>query len=461
VTALVVIGNAIRRTWRARGPERAQLLLLLLTGATAAVLAFSPWGQLFSISLFFVPLAIAVGVLRYGLLGIEVVVRRALLYGSLTGVVVLVYAGVVAALSRATPTGPAPGVVAAALVAVGLLPVRERLQVLVDVIVYGERRDPVAAVTRFGTDLPDRDPLPAVVAAVARSVGSAYVAVADPDGKVRASSSAVVPDFCLQVPLHQGGVRVGTLLVAPRRGAAGLDAADRRLLDALTAQVTAVVRAVDLGDDLAAARAHTLAAALAERRRIRHDLHDGLGPSLTGIGLGLEAVETALSRDPDRAGAVVRRMRTEVNGAVEEVRRILDGLRPPALDEAGLVTALRHRAADLTERSGGRLTVAIEAPESLPKLDPETEVAAYRIAEEALTNTIRHSAARTVVVRLRALDGGITVEVADDGQGLPSPPRPGVGLDSMQRRAESLGGSLAVSSGTGVRVVAHLPLAVS
>jgi signal transduction histidine kinase len=296
---------------------------------------------------------------------------------------------------------------------------------------------------------------------VARSLGSAYVAVADLDGNVRACSAAVAPELVLHVPLRQGGVRVGMLLVAPRRGEHGLDAADRRLLEALTAQVTAVVRAVDLGEDLAAARAHTVAAALSERRRIRHDLHDGLGPSLTGIGLGLEAVETAVGSDPDRARAVVRRMRTEVGDAVEEVRRILDGLRPPALDEAGLIHALRDRAADLTERSGGRLRVAIEAPDSLPVLDPETEVAAYRIAEEALTNTVRHSAARRVVVRLGALDGAITVEVTDDGQGLPSPTRTGVGFDSMQRRAESLGGSFAVTSDAGVRVVAHLPLAVS
>jgi signal transduction histidine kinase len=461
VTAVVVIGHAIVRTARARGPERAQLLLLLLTGAAAALAAFfSPWPELFSISLFFVPIAIAVGVLRYGLFGIELVVRRTLLYGSLTLLVALLYAAVVALASVATPTGPAPAVIGAAIVAVGLLPVRQRLQVLVDIVVYGERRDPLVAVTRFGTDLPDKDPLPAVVAAVARALGSPYVAVVATDGDVRAASAMVAPEGVLRLPLRQGDVELGTLAVAPRRGEHGLDPTDRRLLEAMTAQVTAVVRAVDLSEELAAAREHTVAAALSERRRLRHDLHDGLGPSLTGIGLGLEAVQAAIPQDPERAGSVVRRVRAEVTRAVDEIRRILDGLRPSALDEVGLVAALRERANDLTERSGGRLTVEIQAPSPMPTLDPETEVAAYRISEEALTNSVRHSNASTVVVRLRVIDDGISVEVSDDGRGFSPALRRGVGLDSMQQRAESLGGSLAVTADAGVRVLAHLPLAV-
>jgi signal transduction histidine kinase len=146
---------------------------------------------------------------------------------------------------------------------------------------------------------------------------------------------------------------------------------------------------------------------------------------------------------------------------VEDVRRILDGLRPPALDEVGLVTALHDRAALLTDRCAGSLTVRVEAPDLLPSLDPETEMAAFRIAEEALTNTVRHSGAGTVVVRLVLDSGRLAVEVSDDGRGLPSVPRQGVGLESMHRRAESLGGSLAITSNDGVRVVALLPVAAT
>jgi signal transduction histidine kinase len=144
--------------------------------------------------------------------------------------------------------------------------------------------------------------------------------------------------------------------------------------------------------------------------------------------------------------------------AVESVRRILDGLRPPALDQVGLVGALQDRAAALTDRTAGRLTVRVEAPEPLPSLDPETEMAAYRIAEEALTNAVRHSGATGVVVRLLVEDGRFVVDVTDDGCGLPAVPRQGVGLESMQRRVEALGGSISMTSKPGLRVVAQLPV---
>jgi signal transduction histidine kinase len=459
-TSFVVLGNAIVRTWRARGPERAQLLLLVLTGAVTLACAFSPWNELFSVSLILVPIAVAIGVLRYNLLGIEVVVRRTLLYGLLTAIVAAVYAGVVALVSLATPNDFAPAVLAAAVVAVGLLPVRQRLQTLVDIVVYGERRDPVAAVTRLGAELPDDDPLPAVVKAVGRSLRSPYVAITAVNGQTRAATAEAEPDDSLHVPLRRGAHDLGSLIVAPAAGGR-FDASDRLLLEALCVQVAAVVLAVDLSDDLEAARARTVAAALAERRRLRHDLHDGLGPSLTGIGLGLEAVDAAVADDPARARVVVRRLRAEVVTAVEDVRRILDGLRPPALDEVGLVTALQDRAALLSDRCAGSLTVRVEAPDPLPALDPETEMAAFRIAEEALTNIVRHSGAACAVVRLVVDDGRLTVEVTDDGRGLPSLPRQGVGLESMQRRAESLGGTLDVTSDAGVRVLALLPVGVA
>jgi signal transduction histidine kinase len=461
-TSVAVLGNAVLRTARAHGPERAQLLLLVLTGTVTVGAALSPWNELFSISLFLVPIAVAVGVLRYNLLGIEVVVRRTLLYGTLTLLVAGVYAAVVALVSLAIPTGPTPAVVAAALVAVGLLPVRQRLQWVVDFIVYGGRRDPVAAVTMLGAELPDDDALPTVVGAVARSLRSPYVAVTTPDGTVRASTAHQPPvDSCTRVALRQGETHLGDLVVAPRDGSR-LDAADRRLLDALAVQVAAVVRAVDLAEDLAVANRRTLAAATSERDRLRRDLHDGLGPSLTGIGLGLEATETAVADgDEARAAALVQRLRIEVVHAVDGIRRILDDLRPSALDRVGLAAALQDRAAVLTDRSGGRLTVAVEVPEDLPPLDPDIETAAYRIVEEAVTNALRHSGASHVVVRVVAGPDRLELDVCDDGHGLPPVPRQGVGLESMQRRAESLGGSLGVSCHPGVRVVAALPMVVS
>jgi signal transduction histidine kinase len=216
-----------------------------------------------------------------------------------------------------------------------------------------------------------------------------------------------------------------------------------------------------LNADLEAARERAVLTGLAERDRIRRDLHDGLGPSLSGVALGLEAAETALrSADQATATALTTRLRREVQAAVEEVRRIIDGLRPPVLDKLGLVTALRQRAESVTLRSGGRLQVRIDAPDSLPPLSNEVEQAAYRIADEALTNVVRHSGATSCVLRIRPGDE-LILEVVDDGCGIPTTPRPGVGLESMRARAEALGGSLQLDNGDGTRVAAHLPLAQS
>jgi signal transduction histidine kinase len=179
---------------------------------------------------------------------------------------------------------------------------------------------------------------------------------------------------------------------------------------------------------------------------------------LSGVALGIEAAETALrGGDHATAAGLADRLRREVHAAVEEVRRIIDGLRPSALDEQGLVMALRQRAESITTRSGGRLRVRIDAPDELPPLPGDIEQAAYRIADEALTNVVRHSEASSCILRIMSGDD-LTVEIVDDGRGLPEQVPTGVGLASMRARAEALGGSLHLDNGHGTRIAAHLPL---
>jgi signal transduction histidine kinase len=215
-----------------------------------------------------------------------------------------------------------------------------------------------------------------------------------------------------------------------------------------------VVRAAALNAELDEARRRLVDATQAERSRLRRDLHDGLAPSLSGVALGLESAQRAVRGDPDRAERIVRRLRTEVRGAVEEVRRILAGLRPPALDAVGLVGALRAHTHD----PAGGPAVEVTADADLSPLDPDVEAAAYHIALEAVTNARRHAHATHCTVRLSADDSRLRIEVRDDGHGMPAVPREGIGLTSMRHRAESLGGTLEVRSGsTGTTVVARLP----
>jgi signal transduction histidine kinase len=157
-----------------------------------------------------------------------------------------------------------------------------------------------------------------------------------------------------------------------------------------------------------------------------------------------------------RGEALLLEMREQTQAALQDIRRLVDGLRPPALDELGLACALREHAAQYAH-SG--LTVLVEAPERLPALPAAVEVAAYRIALEAVTNAVRHAEARTCRVCLRA-DGDLSLEISDDGRGLTAADLIGMGLTSMRERAAELGGACAIDGrpGQGTRVRVRLPL---
>ncbi|MGR7025936.1 GAF domain-containing sensor histidine kinase [Geodermatophilus sp. URMC 62] len=462
----VVVGGAVTiwvatvvRLVRARPPERQQLawLVCVVLPLMLAVFVLPDSVEWLILPLgLMVPGAVAVGVVRYRLLGI--VVSRALVYAALTAAVVVLYlagaALAAAALGRAL--SPVTGAVAAALIAVALSPARTWLQSAADRFVYGSRRDPVTAVTELGdrvADADEADLLPAVLDTVTTALRA-------PAARVLPPREPADPTAAVAVPLRVGGRDVGTLCVAGRHPGEPFTAGDLRLLAALAPQVAVVVRALQLTGSLERERDRVLTATHTERDRIRRDLHDGLGPSLAGIGLGVQAVQAHLDERADPlTGGLLTRLKDEVDAAVGEVRRILDGLRPASLDDVGLVAAVGRHADALAPSVPVRVSA-----EELPPLPPEVETAAYRIAQEALTNVARHSGARSAEVGLRARGGRLEVAVVDDGSGFErgaddEPGADGVGLGSMRTRARAVGGDLTVTSGPeGTRVVAGLPL---
>ncbi|MET0419832.1 MAG: sensor histidine kinase, partial [Actinoplanes sp.] len=261
-------------------------------------------------------------------------------------------------------------------------------------------------------------------------------------------------DRATVLPLRFGGDLLGDLRVLPRRPGELYTAADARLLAALALQVAVVVRAFQLAEQLEQARDRVVAAADQERDRLRADLHDGLGPSLSGIGLGLQALADAIdSGDKGTSTTLLHRIQEEVPRTLGEVRRIISGLRPSALDTMTLAEAIRRQAETMSASVAVDVVVA-----GLPALPSHVENAVYKIASEALTNITRHANARAVHVRLVSADHRLTVIVRDDGNGGASEVG-GVGLSSMRRRAEDLGGRLDIESGdTGTVIVATIPL---
>jgi signal transduction histidine kinase len=302
--------------------------------------------------------------------------------------------------------------------------------------------------------------LPVMVATIADALRLPYVAVelADAPGAPAAVHGTPAAGVALRLPLVHAGERVGTLLIGARAHGEPLAAADRRLLEDFARRASAAASAVALSVEIQRARVRLVSAREEERRRLRADLHDGLGPTLAGAVLTIDAARRMLDADPKAADELLDRAAASVEGSVSDVRRLVYGLRPPALDQLGLAGALRQHAATLAA-GDGRLAVDVAAPDPMPPLPAAVEVAAFRIAQEALTNVVRHADARHATVRVE-VDDALHLEVGDDGRGMPEHPRPGVGMTSMRERAAELGGTFAVAGGPGgTRIRVSVPLA--
>lgn len=405
--------------------------------------------------------AIAIGIVRHQLFDIEVVLSRTLVYAVLTAVALVAYLLAAVSLGVSLDAGVGPALVAA-VTALLLAGARHRVQQAVDRLLYGRRSDPLAALASFGDRLAqalDADAvLPAIVDTVRTTLRLPYAAVRLADEETAAYASGPAPSDTVEFPLAYAGERVGVLVVGPRRGEQALSIEDRLLLEAFARQAGVAAHGVQVTRDLRRSRERVIVAREEERLRIRRDLHDGVGPALAGITLGLETAARRVEQDALAAATLLARLRDECASCVEEIRRIVADLRPPALDQGGLIDALR-RHADVLNASAETPVVLVEnESEPLPSLPAAVEVAAYRIALEAMTNAVRHSGGRTCRVWVSHRDG-LRITVHDDGTG-EAPGAVGLGLASMRERAEELGGWCRVTfrQGHGTRMEAVLPV---
>jgi len=396
------------------------------------------------------PTAIAVAILRHRLFDIRLVLSRTVTYGALLVGVVAAYALIVLAAERLGGDGSAGGLLTVAVVAVGVQPAHSWLRRRIERWVYGYRSQPQEAL-RLLADRADAAEPDALVAAVTEAVAEALrVERAWVD-----TGGAAGDERVARTPLVIRGEVLGSLAVevpADRR----LSSADIALLRDLARYAAVLVRSEQQRDQLRESRSQIVAGREEERRRIRRDLHDGVGPSLAAIVLKLNAAESRT--ELTERSALVAEARQEVREAVAEVRRLVDDLRPPSIDEVGLIGAIRQRAAALS----GDLTIEVVGPDPMPALPAAVEVAAFRIASEAMTNVARHARATRCRVDL-VVGGRFELTVADNGVGADCPSRAtgrGAGFTSMQERAAELGGSCTITTRSegGIVVRAVVPL---
>lgn len=421
-----------------------------------------PLGQLLKACL---PLSIAFAILRYRLWNIELILNRVLVYGSLSVLTMLGYLGTIFVL-HVLFTGlsnPVISFLAAGTVAILFEPLRQRLQRAVNRWMYGERDDPYAVLSRLVGTL-ERTPstnevLPAIAETIGHSLKIPYVAIwLDQDGeeKLVASSGSETTDL-VSFPLAYQGETIGRLEVARRSPDEQFSEADYRLIENIAQQAGAAAQTVRLNAELIRSRAQIVNEREDERLRIRRDLHDELGPMLAAQGLKLSAARQLIRAKPEKAESLVDEVIQQSRQTVADVRRLVHGLRPPVLDQLGLVDAIR----DLARTHGGSPALEISTPpEGLPPLPAAVEVNAYRILLEAWNNAVRHAHASRCLVKFLVEQNMLVISIQDDGVGMPMEYRAGVGLRSMRARAEEIGGGLSVDEVQphGTRITARLPL---
>jgi signal transduction histidine kinase len=424
---------------------------------------------LWALAMSAIPLGIVIAVVRHHLLDIEVVLNRTVVYGLLSAVVLL---GYLIAVAGVGPAAQRTGLVAVVVLALLAASARDRVQRAVDRLLFGYRKDPYAVVTRVGQRLD----------AAAGPLDALQQLTAELRSALRLPSAAVIPDDPQLAPVEAGrpvagtvdfpvtmqGRQVATLRVGLRHRGARFRPDEQSALTDVGRRVGALVQAAVLVTDLQRSRETLVAAREEERRRLRQDLHDGVGPELAGMALQLDSLASRLGDQADLAGRA-RVLRDRMRQTVADVRRVVDDLRPAALDELGLAEALRqHLALFAVGPAGGPGAPAhptdIVIDPILPVMPPlpaAVEVAAYRIVSEAVANAVRHGRASTCTVRLAAAGGQLVLVVADNGTGILPSASAGVGLASMHDRAAELGGDLQIETGSAGTVVrSRLPLEV-
>jgi two-component system, NarL family, sensor kinase len=340
---------------------------------------------------------------------------------------------------------------AVAIVACGILwnPLLRVTQRVSDGVLFGFRPDVLTAAQRVAVGIGD-DPT-AAVRAIQEGLVLPYAALAlAGEEQIEVGTPT---EHRRIFPIDFDNEHIGDLVVGIRPGDLGLSRDEERVLTLSLPMLVQTIRARSQAASLRRARVASASAREEERRRLRRDLHDGLGPRLTGIAFTADAARLAAANDATTP--MLDRIRHEAETAINEIRELAYGLRPPALDELGVLGAIKVK----TDAFQG-LPIDIEATD-LPALPAAVEVAAYRIVMEALTNVARHSGATRARVDLGLGDDSLRVAICDNGDA-GGEWVPGIGLTSMRERASELGGTLTYRcTPTGSTVTANLPLSTS
>lgn len=444
------------------------LIPALVQPGMGEILFYGLGRTLVGLGLIAMPIAMAIAIWRHRLWDIDLIIHRTFINTALTGLVIAIYALIAGSLGALFQTRGNwfISLAAAGAVAVLFQPLRVGVQRGVNRMLFGERDDPAAVLTRLARTLEATaapgEVLANLVEMVSHALRIPYAAVKLlEDGEISQRAAFGQPQQDLfEYPLLYQGEILGFLVVSSREPGEALGPADATLLENIARQAGPAIYALKLYADLQHSRERLVVGREEERRRIRRDLHDGLGPMLASQSLLLESLEKLIHQDVNKAGQVVSELKHQTQNALSDVRQLIYNLRPLPLDDLGLAGALRE---EINRRQGGDLRISLLTG-TLPALPAAAEVAIYRIVQEAVTNVIRHAAARSCHIRLQVEgengSARLVAEIEDDGCGVNAQHPQGVGLESMLERAAELGGEcwIETEAGRGTTVRAWVPL---
>jgi signal transduction histidine kinase len=498
-SVIAAVGSLALRYRRGGTEERHQLKWLIFavsvyglgfTASVPGVFFHYSIGMLDSFAVFgllLIPVSVAAAVLKYRLYDIDIIISRALVYGTLAALITTVYVGIVVGIGDLIGAGGQPNVLlsilATAIVAVAFQPVRERLQKIANRLVYGKRATPYEVLSQFSERVAEtyaaEEALPRMARVLAEGTGAERARVwlrtgtllrpaaswPERDGTAQEPvplASDDLPDLPGEeaVPVRHQGELLGALSVTKRQGEA-LTPIEQKLLDDLAHQAGLVLKNVGLTaellarlEDLRASRQRLVAAQDEERRRLERNLHDGAQQNLVAIKVKLALAEALSAKDPARAKELIRQLKGDTDEALETLRDLARGIYPPLLADKGLAAALEAQARKAT------LPVSVDA-DGVGRYPQQTEAAVYFCVLEALQNIQKYARATRATVSVSGRDGQLTFEVGDDGIGFnPAAQRKGSGTQNMEDRLDALGGSVQVRSavGEGTTVAGRLPL---
>jgi signal transduction histidine kinase len=424
--------------------------------------------------------AIGIAVLKYRLYEIDVVISRAVVYGSLAVFITLVYAGLVIGVGSLVGNrrNPLLSAIAAALVAVAFQPVRQRAGRLANRVVYGKRATPYEVLSDFAGRIAgtysSEDVLPRMAQIVAAGTGAERVVVwlrvgnefraeAASDGSpevavlpVEGGASPSLPPGEVGVPVTQNGELLGTISIRMPRGEV-LTSAGERLVSDVASQAGLVLRNVRLIEELRASRQRIVAAQDQERRKLERNIHDGAQQQLVALAVKANLAQSLARKDPERAEEMLSQLKVDAQDALENLRDLARGIYPPLLADQGLVAAL------IAQARKSPVPVTVEA-DGIGRFPQDAEAAVYFCTLEALQNVAKYAQASGATIHLSRTDGQLEFEVADDGVGFDQTARGyGTGTQGMADRLAALGGRLVVTSspGAGTKVRGRVPATTS